>query len=133
MVMLKTSRLLAALGLLSALALITAFTLSPAYAAKCDPKEWCEPTVSGIVTKTFWAESADPKIKTATIVVWSNESDIPVNVFGDNPIVREAIVNGTACVGRYVVVSGDRLEADMLSAQGIEVPNLDMPCTAKLQ
>ena len=85
------------------------------------------------MTKTFWAESADPKKKTATIVVWSNDSDIAVNVFGDNPIVREAIVNGTACVGRYVVVTGDRIEADMLSAQGIVVPNLDMPCTYTLQ
>ena len=133
MLMLKTARPLAAFGLLSALALFTVFTLAPAYAAKCDPKEWCEPTVSGIVTKTFWAESSDPKNKTATIVVWSNESDLAVNVFGDNPIVREAIVNGTACVGRYVVVSGDRFEADMLSAQGIVVHNLDTPCTATLQ
>ena len=133
MLMLKTARLLAAVGLLSALALFAAFTLAPAYAAKCDPPEWCEPTVSGIVTHTFWAESANPKIKTATIVVWSNESDIAVNVFGDNPSVREAIVNGTACVGRYVVASGDRFEPDMLSGQGIVVHNLDTPCTATLQ
>ena len=133
MLVLKTARLLAAIGLLSALALFTAFTLSPAYAEKCEPKEWCEPTVSGIVTHTFWADSSDPKNKTATIVVWSSDSDIPVNVFGDNPIVREAIVNGTACVGRYVVATGDRVEHDMLSGQGIVVHNLDTPCTATLQ
>ena len=133
MLMLKTSRVLAALGLLSALTLFTGFSRTPAYAAKGDPQEWSDPTVSGIVTGTFWADSADPKIKTATIVVWSNESDLAVNVFGDNPTVREAILNGTACVGRYVVVTGERFEAEMLSAQGIVVPNLDMPCTATLK
>jgi hypothetical protein len=133
MFMLKTYRPLAALGLLSALALFTAFSLTPAYAAKGDPQEWSDPTVSGFVTSTFWADSADPKNKTATIVVWSNDSDLAVNVFGDNPVVRESILNGTACVGRYVVVTGDRIEADMLSGQGIVVPNLDTPCTATLQ
>jgi hypothetical protein len=143
MLMLKTRRLLGAFGLLSDLTLIVAFTLTPVYAnpngpknekpKSEDPPEWSDPTVSGIVTQTFWAEGKDPKNKTATIVVWSNDIDMAVSVYGDNPIVREAIVNGTACVGRYVVATGDRIDTNALSAQGIEVPNLDMPCTATLQ
>ena len=143
MLMLKTPRLQAAFGLLSSLAMVAAFSLTPVYAKPGepdrekpkseDPPEWSDPTVRGIVTETFWADGKDPKSKTATIVIWSNDIDMPVSVYGDNPNVREAIVNGTACVGRYVVATGERIDTNALSAQGIEVPNLDMPCTATLQ
>jgi hypothetical protein len=98
-----------------------------------DNPSWSDPTVRGIVQQTFWADGKDPKSKTATIVIWSAEADLSVTIYGDNPIVRAAILDGTACVGRYIEATGVRLDANALSAQGIVVPNLDMECTATLQ
>jgi hypothetical protein len=97
------------------------------------PPEWSEPVVRGDIIGTHWAEGKDPKQKTATIVIWSKESNLAVNVYGDDPRVREVIVNGTACVGRYAIVGGDRQEETVMIGQSIEVQNLNLPCTATIQ
>lgn len=97
-----------------------------------DPPAWKEPLVRGEIIGTHWSESKDPNQKTATIVIWSVESDLPVNVYGDDPRVREAIVNGTACVGRYAIVGGDREDEYSLIGRSIEVQRLDLPCRESL-
>ncbi|MCC7105035.1 MAG: hypothetical protein IT307_07815 [Chloroflexi bacterium] len=129
-------------GVALALAGTLVFNLAPALAdgnqsqdrQKNKPKDneilW-DPVVQGQVVQVFWAEGKG-KDKTATLVVDSKEANQWVYVYGDNPGVREAIVSGRACVGRFVVATGDRLEETALSAQGIEVYNLDTPCTATL-
>src|ERR1051325_1683429 len=135
----NSARLGTWLGLVAVLAL-SVVTALPAQAQRDDnpvPRKknqdnptWNDPTVSGIVTSTFWAEGKDAKSKTATIVVWSDDANLAGGIYPHTPTVRAAIVNGTACVGRYVVATGDRLDSNQLSAQGIVVPNLDMECTA---
>ena len=97
------------------------------------PAAWKEPVVRGEIIATHWSEGKDPKQKTATIVIWSKESDLPVNVYGDDPRVREAIVNGTACVGRYAIVGGDRHDENDMVGRSIEVQNLNLACRATLQ
>jgi hypothetical protein len=140
--MMKQSLKLIALASLLTLALGGALSLATVEArpepknekAKAgDPAAWSDPLVQGIVMDTFWVEGKNPKQQTAVIQVWSNESDLAVIVYGDNPAAREAIVSGTACVGRFVIAVGDRIDEDELSADGIEVPNLDMACTKVLQ
>ncbi len=97
-----------------------------------EPEAWSDPRVQGIIDKVYWADGKDPKTKTATMTLYSAESDQEITIYGDNPNVREAIVNGTACVGRFAVVTGDRIDPSTMVGQGIEVPNLDMECTATL-
>ena len=98
-----------------------------------EPAAWKEPVVRGEIIATRWSEGKDPKQQTATIVIWSKESDLGVNVYGDDPRVRDAILNGTACVGRYAIVGGDRSDEYSLIGRSIEVQNLDLPCRATLQ
>lgn len=97
-----------------------------------DPPAWKEPVIQGEIIGTHWSEGRDPNQKTATIVVWSVESDLAVNVYGDDPRVREVIVNGTACVGRYAIVGGDREDEYSLIGRSIEVQRLEAPCRESL-
>jgi hypothetical protein len=94
--------------------------------------EWNEPTVMGIVMDTYWAPGLKPGTQTATIVIWSNESDLAVTIWGDGPEVREAIVNGTACVGRYVVVGGNRLDENSLVGLAIHFADTAKQCERTL-
>jgi hypothetical protein len=123
------------------LALVGAVTFTPAQAqpddhkdktkAK-DPVEWSFPTVQGIVQNAYWADGLTKGSHTPTLQVWSDDSNMLVTIYGDTSDVREVIANGTACVGRFVVASGIRIDEAQLSAQGIEVPNLDMECSASI-
>src|SRR6266568_5008795 len=63
-----------------------------------DNPAWKDSTINGIVQATSWVPAKQAGQWTATIVVWSNESDLAISVFGDDPTVRDAIANGTACV-----------------------------------
>ena len=114
------------LAALSAFALGAATVFADPKAEDKKPKKpnqnnpaWNEPIVMGIVMDTYWAPGLKPGTQTATIVIWSNESDLAVTVWGDGPPLREAILNGTVCVGRYAVVGGNRL--DEVSMQGLAV------------
>jgi hypothetical protein len=97
------------------------------------PPAWSEPVVMGVVNQVMWVESKTPGQQTAAMIVWSSDSDLNVTIYGDDPSVRQALIDGLACVGRYVVVGGDRLDESTMVGRSIEVPNLDMPCTATLQ
>jgi hypothetical protein len=137
---------LARLGTLLVLALASLATVSTALAGEDqaqdrrknrprtdEPAAWSDPRVAGTVTNTFWAEGKDPGTKTATLVVWHADGDIAVTIYGDDPAVRQAIVDGTACVGRYVVVVGDRIDEDELVGRSIEVPDQSVACEWSLQ
>ena len=100
---------------------------------KNEPAGWSDPIVNGIVMQALWVESGDPNWMTAALIVWHTDSDMAVTIYGDDPSVRQAIVDGVACVGRYVVIGGDRLDAETMIGRSIQVPNLDMECTSTLQ
>jgi hypothetical protein len=137
--------ILARLGTLLLLALASLLAVSTALATdkedsgerkkkgNDEPPAWSDPRVAGKVTNTFWAEGKDAKNKTATIVIWHDDGDIPVTIYGDDPSVRQAIVDGTACVGRYVVVIGDRIDEYQIVGRSIEVPDQSQPCEWTLQ
>jgi len=136
---LRHTRLAAGLVSLATLIALATVTTSPVVAtrrdgekqkAQPDNQAWKDSKVDGVVLSTYWAEAKQKGQWTAVIVVWSNASDIAVTVYGDDPVVRSAIVDGSACVGRYVVVAGDRLEATDLVGRGIQVPSTDTECTA---
>lgn len=138
----KRSWIAARLGALAMLALASAVSFTPVEArpepkaerekAK-DPAAWSEPVVSGNITDTYWTDGLTKGSRTAVIVIWSAESDLGVTIYGDDPSVRNAIVAGEACVGRYVVVSGDRLDEGHMVGRGIEQPDLGKDCERSLQ
>lgn len=133
------------LGSVAATVLAAGILVSPVFADKDnvqdrkknrpsdEPSAWSEPVVSGTVMQTMWVDSKDPGSFTAAMIVWSNDSDLAVTIYGDDPSVRQAIVDNVACAGRYVVVGGDRLEAEEMIGRSIEVHNLETPCTSTLQ
>src|SRR5919198_2046669 len=112
----KRSRIAARLGSLAILLLVGALTFTSVEAKPEDNKgdrrkggepanqAWSDPMVMGVVQDTFWVEGKEKDTKTPVIQVWSNEGDLLVTVYGDGPAVRDAIVSGRGCVGRYVVV-----------------------------
>jgi hypothetical protein len=97
-----------------------------------DPGAWSDPVVMGTVTDVFWAEAREQGQHTATMKVWSNENDLAVTVYGDDPTVRRALMDGTVCVGRYVEVGGDRLERDTMIGRGINFSDTATACTATI-
>lgn len=141
----KRTWMIGRLASLSALVLVGSVLATPAMAdkdneqdrqknrPKDEPSAWSDPVVAGIVSQVFWAEGKDPGTRTATLIVWSADSDLNVTIYGDDPSVRKALVDGVACVGRYVVIGGDRLDAETMIGRSVEVPNLDMACTSTLQ
>lgn len=140
----KRSWFAAALGMLTAVALVSNVAVSPVEAGKDNPGQdkprnrpkgddvYTDPVVSGMVTGVAWSESKNPNQKTATLFVWSNDADQSVSVYGSDPTVRDAIVSGLACVGRYVIAVGDRIDANALEARSIQVPDLSQTCTQTL-
>jgi hypothetical protein len=137
----KRSWFTTGLGAAAALVMATSLTFTPVHARPEDKDEktkaqtnpaWGDPTISGHVINTFWIESKTPGQKTAVIVVWHDDGDLAVTVYADDPIVRDAIINRTACVGRYVIVTGDRIDEDELVGRGIQVPDIGTECTATL-
>jgi hypothetical protein len=97
------------------------------------PSAWTDPVVSGIATRVMWVEGKSADTQTAAMGIWSTDADLEVIVYGDDPAVRQALIDGVACAGRYVVVGGDRLDEHTMIGRSIEVPNLDMACTQTLQ
>ena len=135
------------LGSLALVALAATLTFAPVYVyAKPDNNEqkqdrkgnnkdnpsWSDPLVHGIVTNVFWAEAREKGQHTATIVIFSPESDIPVTIYGDDPTVRQAVVDGTVCTGRYAEVGGDRLDADNMIGRAVKFSDTATECVATI-
>jgi hypothetical protein len=126
---------------LVATALVSGLTIAPV-AAKPEPKDeharqqanpaLTDSTVQGVVARAFWADGKVPGQMTPTIVVWSTESDTWVTIYGDSQSVRDMIVGGVACVGRFVIATGDRINDEALSAQGVTVPDQNGECAATI-
>ena len=97
-----------------------------------DRPEWSDPMVQGVITKVWWADGYTKGEWIPSAELFSVESDNMVTVYGNSLQVQDLFKNGTACVGRFIVATGNRIDQWNLSARGMEVPNLDMACTTAL-
>jgi hypothetical protein len=91
-----------------------------------------DPQVQGRITKVYWADGATPGQKTATATIFSNDSNVAIQIYADNPSAREMLVSGQACTGRFIVAVGERIEVEQLSALSIKVLDPETPCTETL-
>lgn len=92
-----------------------------------DPPEWSEPVVQGTIDKMWWAESKVKGQWTPTFSLFSNESNLEVTVYVDEPTAQQLTAN-RACVGRFVVATGNRIDEQNMSALGIELPGATDGC-----
>lgn len=87
-----------------------------------DPPEWSDPMVQGTIDKVWWAESKVKGQWTPSMSLFSNDSNVEVTVYVDNPDAQ-TVAKAQACIGRFIVATGDRIDAENLSALGLQVPN----------
>lgn len=92
-----------------------------------DPVEWSEPVVQGTIDKMWWAESKIKGQWTPAFSFFSNESNLEVTVYVDNPDAQQ-VATSVACVGRFAVATGNRIDQENMSALGLEVPGATTGC-----
>jgi hypothetical protein len=97
-----------------------------------DPPEWSDPFVQGTVDKLYWADGKVKGTWTPTLQYFSNESNMEVTVYVDEPGAQGLVRDGSVCVGRFVVATGFRIDERTLSAQGLQILNPDAPCSSTI-
>ena len=97
-----------------------------------DPVEWSYPSVQGTVDKMFWAPGKQKNSWTPSFSFYSNESNLEVTVFVDTLDGQALMTDGSVCVGRFVVATGNRIDENDLSAEGLQVLNPDADCSGGL-
>ena len=126
-------------GVVAMFGLMTAFSASTALAQKdnSDVKEkkkntnlpeWDYPQVQGIVDRVYWAPGTKKNTWTPSFDFFSVESNLEMSIYVDDAGAQMLMKDGSVCVGKFVVATGNRIDETALSALGLQIPDQPNQC-----